>query len=168
MDALNELGVKLSEVWTEGVADVIRPGVEIFSFKDIESNYLRELKNIKSRVFIAASNNTGGIDWSKSGEALAKTYSENLDIRYLYSEAKMASKMVYAFKHYVPFSNLKIKIRANKELASSFILLDNNLYIFFMGADTVETKVLSVNSSQLVKTFEWMFFNMWVSGSEDL
>lgn len=168
MNALNELGVKLSEVWKEGVANVITPGVEIFSFKDIESDYLRKLKNIKSRVFIAASSNTGGIDWNKSGESLARSYSENLDIRYLYSAAKMASRMVYAFKHFVPFSNLKIKIRTNEELASSYILLDNNLYIFFMGSDTMETKVLSVNSSQLIKTFEWMFQKLWEGGNEDL
>lgn len=166
ISALNELSAQISEVWTNGAIDIFKPGVEFSSFHDIEENYLSELSEATKRVYIAASNNTGGINWGKSGTTLARTYNDKMDFRYLYADSKMAERMVHAFKHFVPFNNFKIQIKSNAELVSSFILLDNKLYIFFMGADTIETKVLSVNSSQLVLTFEWLFNKLWETGIE--
>ena len=164
ISALNELSSQISEVWTNGTIDIFIPGVEFSSFHDVEEKYLNELSRATKRVFIAASNNTGGINWGKSGTTLARTYNEKLDFRYLYADIKMAERMVHAFKHFVPFNNFKIKIRSNNELESSFILLDKKLYLFFMGADSLETKVLSVSSSQLVNTFEWLFNKLWEAG----
>ncbi len=161
IDALTELIPHLTDVWREAAIDVVSPGIEIMSYVDIEAGYLKELENIQCRVYIAASDSTGGINWKKSGERLAKAYKKDLDIKYLYSDSKMAEKMIFAFKHFVPFSNLNIKIRSNAELKSSFILLDNKLYIFFMATDTFSTKVLSVNSSEMIQTFEWIFSRMW-------
>ncbi|MCY3410634.1 MAG: hypothetical protein INQ03_03255 [Candidatus Heimdallarchaeota archaeon] len=167
IDALDELGYQLSEVWRQGAVNVIIPGVEIYTFQDIEAKYLSELKDIDSKVFIAASGNSmGGIDWKKSGETLARAafVKKELDIRYLYADQSMADRMVHAFKHYIPFKNLNISIKSNSELISSFIILDNKLYIFFMGTDTYETKVLTAMSSQLVKTFEWIYQRLWEEG----
>lgn len=161
IDALRELSPHMTEMWREGAVDVVTPGVEIFSYADIESSYLKEMKNIQKRVFIAASSTTGGIDWKRSAENLAEAYKKDLDIRYLYAEHKMVERMTYAFKYYVPFKNLKIKIRSNEELTSSFILLDNKLYIFFMATDTFTTKVLSVISTEMVNTFEWLYTKLW-------
>jgi predicted transcriptional regulator len=166
ISALNELSNQINEVWKNGTIEIIKPGVEISSFHAIEQDYLHELSKASKRVFIAASNNTGGIDWGKSGQTLARTYNVNLDFRYLYSDIAMAKRMVHAFKHFVPFSNFNIMIKSNEELESSFILLDNKLYIFFIGVDTLETKVLSVSSSQLVLTFDWLFHKLWDAGIE--
>ena len=166
ISALNALSNQMCEIWRTGAIDVIKPGVEISSFNDIEQTYLQELGQASKRVYIAASNNTGGINWGKSGQTLAKSYNDKLDFRYLYADRAMAERMVHAFKHFVPFSNFKIKIKSNEVLESSFILLDSKLYIFFMGADTFETKVLSVNSSELVLTFEWLFHKLWETGIE--
>ena len=166
ISALSELSKQMSEFWEKGAIDVIKPGVEIASYQDIEQDYLDQLSCASTRVFIAASDNTGGINWGRSAKTLAKSYNKGMDIRYLYSDIAMAKKMVHAFKHYVPFKNLDIKIKANEELKSSFIIIDSKLYTFFMGTDTIETKVLSVSSSQLLLTFEWLFNKLWDTGIE--
>ncbi len=164
--SLYEFGSHLQNLWLKNLASNISPGVELFTYKDAESLFLFHLKNVKNRVLISVASEIAPIDHRKSGSTLAQAYHEGIIVRYLIYSEKLAKTLSSLFDHFVPYKDLKIKIKYNTDLYTSFVILDNIIYIYFFGADSqLETMVLRTSSSQLLKSFDWMFDELWKMGN---
>lgn len=166
---LNEISEYMQKVYMNRVGLNISPGVSILPFKDAELSFLSNLNNIKSRLYIAVSSSSQSIDWKKSGTVLASNYTNDLDIRYLISSVKVANRISHAFGAFTEFKHLNIKFKWNSEVYTSFIILDNTVYIFFLGQQentSLETLVLQTSSEGLLHSFEWMFDSLWDKGNQ--
>jgi sugar-specific transcriptional regulator TrmB len=165
--SIYELGAHLHNVWVKNLAANISPGVELFSYTDAESFFLEHLNNVQSRVFIAVASEVAPINHRKSGATLAKAYHDRMKVRYLIHSEKLAGTLRSLFDHFTPYTNLKIKMRANPNLHTSFVILDNIIYIYFFGSDSpLETVVLRTASPELMKSFDWIFNQLWEQGNE--
>ncbi|MHA2277277.1 MAG: TrmB family transcriptional regulator [Candidatus Kariarchaeaceae archaeon] len=162
--AIKELGNHLQTVYSNGIGSELTPGVTILEFRDAEAIILQQLRKVEDRVFIAVSTDTRPIDMRKSATILASSYTTKLDFRYLVSSAELTQRLKTAVTSFPGFADMELKFGCNENLYASFILLDDTIFLFFLGqqdATDLKTLVLMTGSSGLVKSFEWMFTNLW-------
>jgi len=167
--ALGELGHHLQSVYSNGIGAELTPGVSILEFRDAEAIILQQLKKVQKRVYIAVSTDNKSIEWRKSGSILASSYTSNLDFRYLVYSETMYERVTKSVTAFPGFAKMNIKFGYNEDLHSSFMLLDDVIFLFFLGQqDKTEltTLVLMTASKSLVNTFEWMFDNLMVEMKE--
>lgn len=158
--ALGELGHHLQSVYSNGIGAELTPGVSILEFRDAEAIILQQLKKVEKRVYIAVSTDNTSIEWRKSGSILANSYTTNLDFKYLVNSEIMFERLKKSVTAFPGFAKMNINFGYNENLHSSFILLDDIIFLFFLGQqDKTEltTLVLMTASKSLVNTFEWMF-----------
>jgi len=162
LEKIDEIANHLHNVWSNNLAADISPGVELYSYSHAEPLFLDHLKNVKQRILIAASSGINAFDWKKSGMILSQVYNENIKIKYLISDDEMYSRIKLKFSQFPPFQNLKIEIKSSENLFTSFIILDNIVYIFFIVSEGgLNTTLMRTASEGLVKSFEWMFNQLW-------
>ncbi|MHA2248857.1 MAG: TrmB family transcriptional regulator [Candidatus Kariarchaeaceae archaeon] len=165
--SLHEFGAYLQNIWVKNLASNLSPGVEVYFYKDAESFFHEHLMNVKNRVFIAVASDSAPINHRKAGTTLAQAYNEQLSVKYLVHSEKLANQLRSAFDHFAPYKDLRIKIGHNKKLYTSFVILDNIIYVYFFGSTSpIETMVLRTASPELIKSFEWMFDELWEQGSQ--
>jgi hypothetical protein len=163
--AVKELGTHLQSVYSNGIGSELTPGVTILEFRDAEAIILQELRKVESRVYIAVSADSRPINMRKSATILASSYTTKLDFRYLVSSEMLSHKLKQSVTSFPGFAEMKIQFGYNGNLHTSFILLDDTIFLFFLGKhDTTDLKtlVLMTGSVGLVKSFEWMFNNLWL------
>ncbi|OLS24034.1 MAG: hypothetical protein HeimC2_24250 [Candidatus Heimdallarchaeota archaeon LC_2] len=162
--AVKELGNHLQSVYSNAIGSELTPGVSILPFREAESIFLEHLKKVRNRVSIAVSADSQSIEWRKSGSILANSYTDGLDIRYMVSSPELSIRLSKALSTFPGFSKIKIQFGSNINLHTSFVILDDTIYLFFLGhkqATDLETMVLMTGSTGLLKSFEWMFNRLW-------
>ncbi|MFV2014837.1 MAG: TrmB family transcriptional regulator [Candidatus Heimdallarchaeota archaeon] len=162
--AIKELGHHLQSVYTNGIGAELTPGVSILEFRDAEAIIFQQLRKVENRVYIAVSAGSQSIDWRKSATILSTSYTSKLDFRYLVSSEKLPKSLKKSVTTFPGFANMKIEFGFNEQLYTSFILLDDIIFLFFLGQhDTTNltTLVLMTGSTEMVKSFEWMFNSLW-------
>ncbi|MHA2168871.1 MAG: TrmB family transcriptional regulator [Candidatus Kariarchaeaceae archaeon] len=165
--SLHELGAHIQNVWVKNLAANVSPGVELYTYKDAESFFLQHLQNVQKRVFISVASSNAPINHRKSGATLAQAYNENLEVKYLVHSQSLAMNLSSAFAHFAPYQSMSIKMRYNNELHTSFVLVDDILYLYFFGSQSpLETVVLRTASTQLIESFDWMFDKLWDQGND--
>lgn len=167
--AVKELGNHLQSVYSNVIGSELTPGVSILAFREAESVFLDQLKKVRNRVSIAVSADSQSIEWRKSGSILASSYKDGLDIRYLVSSPDLSARLSKMISTFPGFAKIKMHFGSNVNLHTSFIILDDTIYLFFLGqqqATDLETMVLMTGSVGLVKSFEWMFNKLWETRTE--
>ena len=167
--AVKELGNHLQSVYSNAVGSELTPGVSILAFREAESIFLDQLKKVRNRVSIAVSTDSQSIEWRKSGSILASSYTEGLDVRYLVSSPELSTRLSKVLSTFPGFSKIKMQFGSNINLHTSFVILDDTIYLFFLGqqqATNLATMVLMTGSTGLLKSFEWMFNQLWDTRTE--
>jgi len=160
-EGILELRGLLKGVWKEAIVEDLTPGVELIPFIYIEEIFLKSIATAQSKLYIAASSGIPVIDWSKSGNALSEGYHLDLEVRYLVNDRKVFDRLQNAFGKFSPFSSVNFDLRYSGDLSSSFVLIDEELYLMFFGKDQQSTMVLHTSSSELKSTFYWLFERLW-------
>jgi sugar-specific transcriptional regulator TrmB len=151
----------LQEIWTNSISHSPTMGVELISFDQIETFFLEKIKNLKSKILIAAASSISVIDWRKSGNILTRQFEKDVEIKYLVNSQELKQRLQSTFQQLDQFRKLKVEISFAEELYSSFVIVDNELFLFFFGSEQSQTMVLRSTSESLFKTFYWLFRNLW-------
>ncbi len=161
-EKLQQLSDYLTEFWRKSLSEEISPGAKILPFKEIEYYLEKTLSQAQRYIDIAVSTSTTKVDWSKIGSSLRKLRDRRVQIRYLVNDDNVRAHLELRLKRYFQDVGLEVEIKSNPQLRSSFILIDDILFLLFTGNYTsLETLVLQTLESDLSSTFKWLYDSLW-------
>lgn len=152
----------LDDVWRNNITDETEIGVKLIPSHSIEPFILSDIRDLDSRMLIAAASNNPIIDWRNVTRELSKNITKNLDVRYLVFKEELATQLKNSLKNLPGDFKDKVKVRYNSELHISFLILDTISYLFIFTSDSmVEPTVLRSVSNQMTKALSWMYNTLW-------
>ncbi len=160
--SVGELSNYLNDIWENSLSKHILPGVSLFTFEESEPMFFEHLKHVKNRVWIAAADHNPTINMRQAGTILSSIYHPKLDIKYLVADKKILEKIKFGVCKFPPMSHLNVHFKYNKDLHSSFVIIDNVLYVFFFGpSSTIQVSTMITASENLFLTFEYVYRHLW-------
>lgn len=157
----------LDKVWRDERTDNFSPGIQLLHLVDAEVFYFEDLHNVMHRLYIAASDQISLFDWRKSGQLLVDLQRKNIDIRYLFNDGKLKNKVQHKFASSSKLARLPFKFMYCADLSTSFMIIDDMFYMFFVNPDdALQVNVLRTSGPSFLQQMLWMYEQMWNRANE--